>query len=503
MQKPILYSIITSLCISAAAITGFMIYQENHGSINMVEQSINPKGYKVSDSSDRNQPGPDFTKVASRVMDAVVHIKSSRNPGNNSSGFEYPQIPDQFREFFKDDPFEQFFYRKEKEGNTMPPKIQFGQGSGVIISENGYIVTNNHVINEADELEVTLHDNRTYKAQIIGTDRTTDLALIKIDDDGLNPLSFANSDKVRVGEWALAVGNPFNLNSTVTAGIVSAIGRNINILKEQYAVESFIQTDAAINPGNSGGALVNMQGGLIGINTAIASPTGSYSGYGFAVPANIVRKVVNDLMEYGEVQRGVLGIMIHTLDGKLAEEKNLSIFEGVYVDSIMSNSAAGEAGIKNGDVITSIDGIDVVSSPKLQELIALHRPGDTVNVKIDRNGKQKTIEVRLKNKGGEPELFIKENKELFKILGADFKNISPELAKKLEIHGGVQVVRLYPGILRQYTNIKEGFIVTKADRRDIEDVESFTEYLRNKKGGVMLEGVYENSKGIHYYAFGL
>ncbi|MCB0613899.1 MAG: trypsin-like peptidase domain-containing protein, partial [Phaeodactylibacter sp.] len=291
----------------------------------------------------------DFTATSEQVMNAVVFIKSSHQLSRNEMGRNgTPNLPDPFREFFQDRGFSPFFQQPPMEGGQ--PPVEMGAGSGVIINEKGYIITNNHVIDHADEIEITLHDNRTFKASVVGADPATDLALLQIRAEGLPTLPLANSDEAKVGQWVLAVGNPFNLNSTVTAGIISAKGRNINLLKDQYAVESFLQTDAAINPGNSGGALVNLDGQLLGINTAIASPTGAYSGYGFAVPSNIVAKVVKDLLAYGSVQRGYLGAMIRDVSGPLAKDKGLALTEGVYVDSLLNNSAAAKAGLQAGDI---------------------------------------------------------------------------------------------------------------------------------------------------------
>ncbi|WMJ72024.1 Do family serine endopeptidase [Cytophagaceae bacterium ABcell3] len=441
----------------------------------------------------------DFTAVAPQVMDAVVHIKSSQTIAQNQR--KHRQLPDPFREFFGEDFFGPHF-RFEGPGQR-GPQVKTGTGSGVIINQEGYIVTNNHVIDNADEIEVTLHDNRTYKASIVGTDPSTDLALIRIKESDLPYLSFVDSDDVKVGEWVLAVGNPFNLNSTVTAGIVSAKGRNINILQDQYAIESFIQTDAAINPGNSGGALVNLQGALIGINTAIASPTGAYAGYGFAVPSNMVNKVVEDLLKYGIVQRGYLGIIIRGVDGGLAKEKDLKVSRGVYVDSLAANSAAADAGVKAGDVILEINGTSVNSVPKLQEMIARHRPGDEVNVTLNRNGKEKDVKVKLKNHEGETTFISKERNEVASILGAEFKDIKRNLAKKLDIDGGVQVTKIFAGKLKKHTQMKEGFIITKVDGQVITSVDQLMSKLENKSGGVLLEGVYEDLPGVHYYAFGM
>ena len=411
-----------------------------------------------------------------------------------------------FRDFFGND-FEFFFgprgqhmKPRSKKGKT-PSRV--GTGSGVIISDDGYIVTNNHVIAEADDIEVTLHDKRTYRATVIGTDPSTDLALLQIKEKDLPTVPFSNSDYVDVGQWVLAVGNPMGLNSTVTAGIVSAKGRNINILKDKYAVENFIQTDAAINPGNSGGALVNLHGGLIGINTAIASPTGTFAGYGFAVPTNIVNKVVEDLLEYGVVQRGVLGVMIRTLDGNLAKEKEVDIVNGVYVDSLLENSAAASAGVKVGDVIVRVNEQDINSSSELQGMIARHRPGEEVVLDIDRKGKELSIKVTLNNREGNTSILSEDTREIVKILGAEMENVDDKLAKKLEIKGGVKIKKLYAGKLRKYTQMRDGFIITKVDGEDIDSVDELVDILDNKNGGVMLEGVYEDIPGEYYYAFGL
>lgn len=450
----------------------------------------------------------DFTSVAEEVMDAVVHITStqtsqyaSRNPQ------QYRMLPDPFRDFFGDDLFDQYFGPKYKyespDQSPSQPEMRVATGSGVIINEEGYIVTNNHVIANADDIEVTLHDNRNYKATIIGTDPSTDLALIQIKEKNLEAIPLVNSDDVKIGEWVLAVGNPFNLNSTVTAGIVSAKSRNINILRDQYAIESFIQTDAAINPGNSGGALVNLQGGLIGINTAIASPTGAYAGYGFAVPSNIVNKVVEDLLKYGVVQRGYLGVTIRGIDGNLAKEKDLEETSGVYIDSVAENSAAMAAGIQPGDVILEVDGTEVSTAPELQEIIARHRPGDEVELKIDRGSKDIDVKVQLKNREGDTKFLAKNRKEIFNILGAEFENLDKEQAKKLDIKGGVKVTKLYAGKLMRHTDMREGFIITKVDNKPIKNTDELSKILERKKGGVLFEGVYEDVPGEYYYALGL
>ncbi|HXH18657.1 MAG TPA: Do family serine endopeptidase [Chitinophagales bacterium] len=443
-----------------------------------------------------------FTEAAEKTMPAVVHIKSSQTIQRQET---YRDIPDPFRDFFGDDLFKDFFgprFRFESP-QKKDPQVQLSSGSGVIITADGYIITNNHVIANADDIEVILNDNRTYKATVVGTDPATDLALIQIKEKDLPTIPFANSDNVRVGEWVLAVGNPFNLNSTVTAGIVSAKARNINILQDRHAIEAFIQTDAAINPGNSGGALVNLQGGLVGINTAIASPTGAYAGYGFAVPSNLVSKVVDDLLKYGVVQRGYLGVLIRGVDGNLVKEKDLKVSSGVFVDSLTENSAAKEAGIKAGDVILEVNGTPVKSAPELQELIARHRPGDEVTVKVDRFGKTKEFKVKLHNVQGQIAMVEKERKEVLTVLGADFEPIDSKTARKLDISGGVKVKKLYAGKLRKHTDMREGFIITKVDGKPVKTVDDLVRALESKKGGVMLEGVYEDIPGVYYYAFGM
>ncbi|WP_052958704.1 Do family serine endopeptidase [Maribacter thermophilus] len=435
----------------------------------------------------------DFTDTSKKVLDAVVHIKSTQM----SSGYDNSrarELPDPFKEFFGD-----MFKGQTPEIQSQP---RVGTGSGVIINDKGYIVTNNHVIDNADDIEVTLYDNESYKATVIGTDPTTDLALIQIKADNLKTMSLVNSDDVEVGEWVLAVGNPLGLNSTVTAGIVSAKARNININQDRFAVESFIQTDAAINPGNSGGALVNLDGNLVGINTAIASRTGTYTGYGFAVPSNIVTKVVEDLLKYGNVQRGMLGVTIRTMDSNLAKEKDVDFASGVWVEEVGEDSAADKAGVESGDIILEVNGIETHTSPRLQEIIAGKRPGDKVTLLVKRDGKEKEIEVTLMNREGGTGIIKKERKEVFNLLGADFETLDKDLAKKLDIDGGVQVKKLYPGTIKRQTQMREGFIITHIDGKRVKEVGDVAKILENKKGGVMLEGIYENGDK-YYYAFGL
>jgi Do/DeqQ family serine protease len=445
----------------------------------------------------------EFTEVAKKVTPAVVHIKSTKV--QQVSRDPYGGSPDQDQ--FGNDLFRYFFgprYDFEMpEQQRRGPSPRVGSGSGVIISQDGYIVTNNHVIDHADDIEVTLDDNRVFKAKLIGSDPSTDLALLQIKENSLPYVPLFDSDEVEVGEWVLAVGNPFNLNSTVTAGIVSAKGRNINILNDRSAIESFIQTDAAINPGNSGGALVNLNGGLVGINTAIASPTGAYAGYGFAVPANIVSKVVLDIKKYGMVQRGYLGLMIRSVDGNLAKEKGLELTKGVYVDSISTSSAAGDAGIRKGDVILKVDDVATQTSAQLLEVIGRHYPGDQVTLHIDRNGKPAEYTVTLRNQDGKEEMLERDSRELLTVLGVELEEISPATARKLDIDSGLKVAKLKNGKLKQQTEIKPGFIITKLDGKAVSTVDNFVAYLEGVKGGVMVEGIYEDYPGTYYFAFGL
>ncbi len=441
-----------------------------------------------------------FVPAAEKVTPAVVHIKATFSNKRPTQ-----QMLDPFKDFFGDG-FDQFF---ERRGGGDPQQKQQGSGSGVIINANGYIVTNNHVIEDAEEVEVSLSDKRTLKAQVIGTDPSTDLALIKIDDKDLPFLEMANSDEVKVGQWVLAVGNPFNLESTVTAGIVSAKGRSINILrnKDRAPVESFIQTDAAINPGNSGGALVNLQGQLIGVNTAIASNTGSYAGYGFAVPTKIVNKVVEDLMKYGKVQRAFLGISITTLDSKLAEEKGINLGTGgVYVQGVQDEGAAKVAGIEAGDVITQVNGKAVKSVPELQEIIASYRPNEKIKIQYLRNGKEKTAEVVLKNSLGTTDLASAANSQVLQKLGADLEALSETERKEAKINAGVKINKLYSGKLRLETDIREGFVITKANRkriRTVAELEKVLQEAENEGEGVLLEGKYPNDSRSYFFGLGL
>ncbi|MCB0571167.1 MAG: Do family serine endopeptidase [Phaeodactylibacter sp.] len=373
-------------------------------------------------------------------------------------------------------------------------------GSGVIISADGYIVTNNHVIEDGGEIGVTLNDKREFEAEVIGTDPSTDLALIRIKGDGLPFLEFGNSDSLRIGEWVLAVGNPFNLESTVTAGIVSAKGRSIDILEGQDRIESFIQTDAAVNPGNSGGALVNTNGELIGINTAIITRSGRYEGYSFAVPANLVRKVIRDLKDYGIVQRGILGVFIDEVNSERAREIGLKTVEGVYVTRVTPGSGAADAGLQKGDVIIGINGVPTKTLPEMQEQVGRYRPGNTISVEYYRSGKKQSAKVVLKNKANGTSLLTQKNENIILDLGFELRDLTREEKRRLD-SDGVKVVSIYRGSRIERTNMDPGFIITKIDNRAVKSVDELLNHIKNATGKVMLEGVYEDYPGEYYYAF--
>ena len=430
-------------------------------------------------------PTFDFADVSEAVTPTVVYIKTKITEKNSDGQEAQPRNP--FDDLFGSP----FGFRAPQQGP------QEASGSGVIISDKGYIVTNNHVVKDASEIEVVLNDKRAYKADVIGKDPNTDIALIKINADGLSPVKYGNSDNLRVGEWVLAVGNPFNLTSTVTAGIVSAKGRSLNLLGRGTSIESFIQTDAAVNPGNSGGALINSKGELIGINTAIASQTGSYAGYSFAVPINIVNKVVNDLMEFGEVQRGFLGVNIKDVDYKLAEEKELKSTKGVYVEALTEKGAAEAAGIKKGDVIVKVDGHEVNSVPTLQENIGRHKPGDEVIVTVEREGKTKDLSVILRNKDGKTGVVTSATKELKKMLGAEFETASDADMKKLKVGNGIRVKNIEKGKFKE-AGIPSGFVITSIDKNGVYSSNDVYRMLQSKKGVVMVEGYLPTGEHKYY-----
>ncbi|MFM7078966.1 MAG: Do family serine endopeptidase [Bacteroidota bacterium] len=463
----------------AAAFNYFL--NDAHQPGQALKRDANPGRLVSLDPSMASAMPEGFVAASDATVPAVVHVKTTYSVSNSSGSYN---------------PFQDFFWGNRGYSNPQPAR---SAGSGVIITDDGFIVTNNHVVENSDKVEVTLHDKRTLQAKVIGTDPSTDLALLKVEDKGLPFLPYGNSDNVKVGEWVLAVGNPFNLTSTVTAGIVSAKARNISILPDQqFPIESFIQTDAAVNPGNSGGALVDTQGNLIGINTAIASSTGSFSGYSFAIPVNIVRKVVSDLIEFGNVQRAFIGVSIRDIDSKLADEKGIKRLNGVYVAGLTEGGAAMNAGIEEGDIITKVGGVEVNSTPELQEQVSKYRPGDKVEVTINRNNNIRNLTVTLRNKDGDTKVV---KNETVSHLGADFEAVSREESSRLGIKNGVKIIRLDAGKLRN-AGIREGFIIQSIDNRPVTTPSDITAVLNSKKGGVLIEGIYPNGTRA-YYGFGL
>ncbi len=413
--------------------------------------------------------GLNFLETSRDVIPAVVHIRTSYGPGD-----------------FSLNPLESFF--------DMPSR---SSGSGVIISDDGFIVTNNHVIEDASNIEIVMSNNQRYFAKLVGADPTTDLALLKIRAQSLPFIPYGDSDEITPGEWVLAVGNPFDLNSTVTAGIVSAKARNIGILRDRNGlqVESFIQTDAAVNPGNSGGALVNLRGELIGINTAIATSSGSYQGYSFAIPVSLVRKIMDDLLEFGTVQRGLLGIQITDLNAALSEQLKLNTTQGVLINRVNLNSAASEAGLKPKDVIVGIGGRPVNSVSELQEQVARNRPGIEIEVDYLRDGERAKLKVRLKNSEGTEEIIKREVN--FDLNGAHVEDVQFKELAELQLEGGVRIKSLGDGKWKK-AGVRENFIISHIDKIPVNNVEDLNQILAFKKGGILVEGYYrDGEKGVY------
>lgn len=440
----------------------------------------------------------DLTYAAEKALPAVVHIKYLQNAKTRT--VEVDSNP--FGDFF--DPFGFFGNPGQGNGGRRQQQVQTPKkeatGSGVIISADGYIVTNNHVVEGADELTVTLNDNREFSATIIGTDKTTDLALIKVNGKNLPSLPIGDSDKLRVGEWVLAVGNPFNLNSTVTAGIVSAKARSLGA----NGVESFIQTDAAINAGNSGGALVNTQGELVGINAMLYSQTGSYSGYGFAIPTTIMNKVVADIKQYGQVQRALLGIMgtdaRKWIDSQKAQDKevDLGVNEGVYVDKVEADGAGSDAGLESGDVITAVDGKKVTKMAELQEIMATKRPGDKITITFVHKKKTKNETITLKNAQGNTSVVKQADLD---VLGANFREITDAMKEQLKISYGLEVIKVNKGALAT-AGITKGFIIQKVNDdpvKTIEDIQKAVKDASTSKDPVLyIQGIYPTGKKAYF-----
>jgi len=428
-------------------------------------------------------PPADFTVAAQIAMPAVVHIKTETN--STPAWHRFFWMPDQMPE--------------DEESQERPsPFGPQGTGSGVIISPDGYIVTSNHVIEKAARIEVVLYDNRSFSASLVGTDPSTDLALLKINTTDLPYLEYGDSDALRVGDWVLAVGNPFNLTSTVTAGIVSAKGRSLNLLQDRFRIESFIQTDAAVNPGNSGGALVSIEGRLVGINTAIASITGTFSGYSFAVPVSIVKKVVEDLKNYGKVQRALLGVNISNVTPSLQSQEGLAVSQGAYIRDVYGGSAAEEAGLQSGDVVVEVDERPIRSASELQEMIARHRPGDKVKIKYYRGETPKETTIRLKGRSAE-ETTPSDVKQAIYVpqLGIEIRSLTAAEKKELGVENGVKVTDVRPGPLKE-VGVRKGLTITAMDKKPVKSVEDIRRTLSEAQGGILIEGLYSKQERAYY-----
>lgn len=432
---------------------------------------------------------PNFNYAAEQAKPAVVYVKSTFVTRRR----QLRRAPNPFRRFFGDDFYSPFHGQQ---------RARVAKGSGVILTPQGHIVTNAHVIKGAKKVEVQLSQGTTLKADVIGKDLKTDLALLKVEGSGFPHIKMGNSNELAIGEWVVAVGNPFNLASTVTAGIVSAKSRQVNVLKKDGAVESFIQTDAAVNPGNSGGALVNIEGELVGINTAIATPTGAYAGYAFAVPVNVVKKVANDLLNFGKVQWAYIGADISEPNNSNNQEFASKSSKGVMIDKVKENGAADKAGLSKGNVVLAIDGREVTNTSTFREVMATKRPGDEASLLVHQNGSKQEINVTLLNNQGTTSLIKKADSNILEVLGIEVEALSDQMKKRLP-YGGVRITKINGGKVRKQTDLQSGFIIMAVDGQSVSSREALIEALEKKDGGVLLEGKYPGSPVIYYYAFGV
>ncbi len=501
--KNILAIVAISACTSVVSIWGYGRFVERQyaGVQEPGKLPVNYAGFL----GDKAAPGAivDFTPAATSATPAVVHIKTRTKAKQVSNG-QRQRNP--FADLFGgDDSFGDFFG-----GPRMIPE-QKASGSGVLITEDGYIVTNNHVVDKADEINVTLPNKKSYKATVIGVDPSSDIAVLKIEGKGFPYLVYGNSDEVKLGQWVLAIGYPLSLDVTVTAGIVSAKSRSIGINGQQSnsPVESFIQTDAAVNPGNSGGALININGELIGINSAIASPTGSYAGYSYAIPVNMAKKIVTDIVKFGTVQRAYIGI---NYAGENISDENIKLLEkelgvayregeGVFVTGVPEGGAAANAGLKKGDIITKVNGAYVTNGPELQEQVARYKPGDKISLVYKRAGTEKTVNLTLKNKAGNTDM-VKQS-GILEQLGGELENVDKKVATANEIAGGVVVKKIGNGSLKN-TKMQEGFIITSVNQQEIKNIDELRTVLLASKGNtVRLEGIYPGYQGSYAYPLNL
>ncbi|MCP9749514.1 trypsin-like peptidase domain-containing protein [Ferruginibacter sp. HRS2-29] len=504
--KQIFATVAISAVTTLGVIWGYGKFMKNDNYYGGQQSGVLPANYKYAGYTDGNTPPPngavDFTQAAQTSIPTVVHIKTKTNAKQVTNSLpRNQQRQNPFSDFFDDDMMNQLFGGGR---SGMIPE-QRASGSGVIIGENGYIVTNNHVVANADEVTVTLSNKKTYTAKVVGTDPAYDLAVIKIEASGLPYLVYGNSDDVKIGQWVLAIGYPLNLETTVTAGIVSAKSRSLGLNRDRSgqasgAVESYIQTDAAVNQGNSGGALISTDGKLIGINSAIASPTGYYSGYSYAIPVNIAKKVVDDIIKFGTVQRGYLGVQyVPASDMSSAEKKKQGIPEsayGIYVTDVQKEGAAYEAGIRRGDIMKKIGNVEVTSGAEMQEQISNYKPGDKVPVTYTRNDKDITTTVTLKNKAGNFD--IVKGETAIDLLGADLANLDPKKAKEYGVNGGVVVKKIKDGVLNDQTRIKDSFIIMKVNDQDVKNMEELKTAIGNNKN-LTISGFYPGYDGLYDY----
>jgi Do/DeqQ family serine protease len=482
MKKNFLVTVVLSAAIGAAVAAWVSIREApRHESASTYALPLH-----LSSQAESAAGTVDLTAAAEKTVHAVVHVKTSF-----MRSVAQQNVPDIF----------EFFYGFRGYRQEQQP-VQ-GAGSGVLLSEDGYIVTNNHVVAQAEEIQVTLNDKRSFTAKLVGTDPSTDIAVIKIEATSLPYVSFGNSDALRLGEWVLAVGNPLNLTSTVTAGIVSAKARNINILSDSYKIESFIQTDAAVNPGNSGGALVNTRGELMGINTAIASPTGSFAGYSFAVPSSIAKKVVTDIIEFGVVQRAMLGVGLQELTSEVAAEHHITEMKGVLIGNVQNSGAAEQAGVREGDVILKVNDVEVNTVAQLQEQISKFRPNDQVSLTVNRSNKIMHINVVLRNRAGTTDVVKPDDLSSLSLLGVTLKEVDSRTKRSLRIANGVQVVELKQGKLQQQ-GVKKGYIIVRINRTPVNSASDVSKALAgvSSSEAVLVEGVYPNGM-VAYYAIGM
>ncbi len=504
--KQIFFTALISALTTLAIVWGFGSYFKADNSFGGQQPGAVPGNYKYTGLFDGGQPGgsgPDFVQSAQAATPTVVHIKTKTNAKQVTNNLPRTQ-KNPFGDLLDDDMFNQFFGPRS---GVIPE--QRASGSGVLISDNGYIVTNNHVVQQADEIMVTLSDKKTYTAKVVGSDPAYDLAVIKIDASALPYLVYGNSDDVKVGQWVMAIGYPLNLETTVTAGIISAKARSLGLNRDKSgdtrnAVESFIQTDAAVNSGNSGGALVNTDGRLIGINSAIASPTGYYSGYSYAIPVNIVKKVVDDIIKFGTVQRAYLGIQYNNAsDMSKEEKKSRGIPEnafGIYVQDATAGGGAAAAGVRKGDVIKSINGVSVTSGAEMQEQVSRYKPGDKVTLVFVRNDKDMSSVVTLQNKAGNYDV-VKVDATV-DVLGADLVTLESKKAKEFGVTGGVIVKKIKEGVLNDQTRMKDGFIILKVNDKNIASLEELKQAVANKKT-VTISGFYPGYEGLYEYPVSL